>query len=144
MAAAAFWIALAAVLVANSWRSQRVESLRHETLRLLIQRDGKLDPAQLKDLLYPPHPPLPPGHPWAKRRPGEGYRVLRVFGTILMSAAFGVGALVAGIGIAQGEQNTIAAGIGAAVFVFLLGAGLFSASRFVAPPESQSGTPQET
>ena len=76
MAAAAFWIALAIVLVANSWRSARVESLRHETLRRLIEKNGTLDAATLKDLLYPPHPPhppLPPGHPWAQRRPGEGY-----------------------------------------------------------------------
>ena len=75
MAAAAFWIALAIVLVANSWRSARVESLRHETLRRLIEKNGTLDAATLKDLLYPPHPPLPPGHPWAQRRPGEGYRI---------------------------------------------------------------------
>jgi hypothetical protein len=142
MAAAAFWIALAIVLVANSWRSRHIEAIRHETIRLLIQKHEELDPEQIKNLLYPPHPPLPPGHPWAKRRSGEGYRVLRVFGTIAMIAAVGIGAMVAGIAMAKGVDAR-SAGIGVGLFVFLLGFGLFFASRHMPRPgEDDDGHPQ--
>jgi RNA polymerase sigma factor (sigma-70 family) len=39
MATAAFWIALAAFLIAGIWGSKHVESMRHETIRVLIQGD---------------------------------------------------------------------------------------------------------
>lgn len=140
MAAAAFWIGLAAVLIAGSWRKKSVEQMRHETVRLLIQRGGEIDEEQLKELIHPTPPPLPENHPWRRKPPpGLGYRALRAVGTILMVTALGLGAMIAGIGVTQNVVDAPLAGTGVAVFVLLLGAGLFIASRFLPPPTRETG-----
>lgn len=136
MALTAFWIALAAVLIANRWRQKNLEAMRHDTIRLLLETKGDMDFAQVKELLYPPRPPippLPPGHPWATFRPDARYKAMRSGGSILMFAAVGVGALIAGVGMARQRPEALAAAVGVASFIFLMGAGLFFASRFWAP-----------
>jgi hypothetical protein len=140
MALTAFWIALAAVLIANRWRHKHLEAMRHETIRLLLQTKGDIELAEVKALLNPPRPPppaLPPGHPWARFRPDARYKAMRSGGSILMFAALGLGALIAGIGIARDQPLVVPAAVGAAVFVFLLGAGLFFASRFWAHRDTE-------
>jgi hypothetical protein len=133
MALVAFWIALAAVLIAGSWRRKHLEAMRHETIRMLIQKEGPVNIEQVKELLYPRPAPLPAGHPWARvRTPTDTYRNFRMAGSILMISAFGVGALIAGIGLANGKDEVVIAAIGTIIFVFLIGAGFFFASRFVA------------
>ncbi len=89
LGAAAFWIFLAAIIVAGIWRKKHSEAVRHETVRLLIEKNQKLEDAQLKELLNPTPPPTPE---WLipKHKPGEGYRVLRIFGTILIFIALGL------------------------------------------------------
>jgi hypothetical protein len=136
MALTAFWIALAAVLIANRWRHKHLEAMRHETIRLLLERKGDMPLAEVKELLFPPPrpmPPLPPGHPWATFRPDARYKAMRSGGSILMFAALGVGALIAGVGMARQQPESLAAAAGVASFVFLMGAGLFFASRFWMP-----------
>lgn len=141
MAVAAFWLALAAVLIANRWRARHVEAERHATIRLLIEKDPHTDLGKIKDLLYPPPVPwvlpnqpwvLPANHPWMKGPDlDQRYRLMRVWGTILMIAALGPGALIVGIGLANGVSAAIPFGIGATLFCFLVGAALFFAARFV-------------
>lgn len=139
MAVAAFWIALAAVLIAGSWRKKSIEQMRHETVRQLILRDGEIDADKLKELLDPPRPPpLPEGHPWLRKPElGHAYRVFRVFGSILMIGSVGFGAVA--YAIAAAEAPTIAVVVGASVVLvtLLLGVGFFLASRFVPRPEVQ-------
>jgi hypothetical protein len=136
MAVAAFWIALAAVLIAGSWRSKLTEQMRHDTARLLIEKDGGLAEQQLKDLLNPPVRPLPEGHPWARKpEPGTGRKVLRVIGTILSASSIGVGGMVAGISYVNNEvraEDSAILGLSVGVCMLLVGLGLFLASGFLA------------
>lgn len=62
---AAFWIMIAAIVVAGDWLRARREALKHETLRLIIEKTGHVDEAQLKALFQPPTPGWlhePPNH----------------------------------------------------------------------------------
>jgi hypothetical protein len=153
MGAVVFWIAVAAVLVAGNWRKKNIEGMRHETLRMLIQKEAGLNPAQVNELLNPPPPPLSEGHPWARRRdPAERVRNMRIAATLLVIAGPGVGGLIASLGLAHvlgfaverqpGDSSVlIALGIGVAVCLVLLGVALFVAARYVRPaPNAIDGT----
>ena len=87
--AAAFWIFLAAIIVAGIWRKKHSEAVRHETVRLIIEKNQKIDEAQLKELLNPTPEP-PPEWLIHKAKVGTGYRVLRISGTIVMFLALGL------------------------------------------------------
>jgi len=133
MAVAAFWLALAAVLIANRWRARHIEAERHETIRRIIEKEPHVDLAKIKELLYPAPPPFV-CPPWMKKQEDdheEHYGLMRMWGTLLMIGAVGVGALIVGIGLAQGQSSAIPFGLGATVFVFLAGVGLFHSARFV-------------
>lgn len=142
MGVAAFWLALAAVIIAGSWRKKMKEQMRHETVRLLIEKGEPLDQEQLRELLNPTPPPLPAHHPWLRRHEApSGFKQFRMVGTILMIAAPGLAAMIAGIGFSEGTPRTVAAALGVGVFVFLLGVAFFFVSRFVAStgkPEHES------
>jgi hypothetical protein len=142
MAAAAFWIALAAVLIAGSWRRKLTEQMRHDTARLLIEKDGQLADQQIRDLLNPPVQPLPEGHPWARKpEPGSARKVLRVFGTILIVASVGIGGMVAGISYFNefGAEQSGVLGFSVGGCLLLVGLGFFLASGFLSrSPDSES------
>ena len=136
MGVAAFWIALAAVIIADQWRKKTKEQMRHETVRLLIEKGEAPDHEQLRELLNPTPPPLPPNHPWVRRPPGA-YKQFRVVGTILMIAAPGVAAMVAGIGYSQALPQALWVAAGVGLCMFMAGFALFFVSRFVAPTEKR-------
>jgi len=159
MATSAFWIALAAVFIASFWRKKNTEQMKHETVRLLIQKDGTVDPDMVKELLNPTPPPPPQWSPEVaamfglrKREPGESRRYMRVSGAILMIAGPGVGAMFAAIGLTRtfgitdnnditaGESSLlIAMGIGVTVALVLLGVALYTASQFLSKGPKEEG-----
>lgn len=139
MGAAAFWIALAAVIIAYHWHKKMKEQMRHETVRLLIEKGETIDQEQLRELLNPTPPtppPLPPNHPWLRPAP-SGSKMFRIFGAILMIGAPGVAAMVAGIGFAQALPQAVWAAAGVGVFLLTIGFAFFFVSRFVAPKEKR-------
>ena len=130
---AAFWIALAAVIISGRWLKARREAMKYDTIVRLAEKTGRIDEEQFK-LLFPPPGPLPP-HWFAPPPPGNGRMVLRVFGTILM---FTGGGLVLSIVLLQGYftpsmRQAAVGGFVTAIVLAFLGAGLFIAGRF-APP----------
>ncbi|HXS79388.1 MAG TPA: hypothetical protein VN818_03845 [Gammaproteobacteria bacterium] len=132
--AAAFWIALAAVLISGGYFQFRRERLRQETLLRLVERTGQLDEQQIK-AVFPPPPPMP-AHVWGPPEYPDGRRILKVFGTIVLSLAAGL-ASVACVMLAIGA--TLAQDIVQLSFVWsallaCVGIGLFVAARFVRPP----------
>jgi hypothetical protein len=121
--AAAFWISTAAVMIAVGWFASRSEAEKHETLRRLIEKTGTVDEEKWKELF---NPQSLPGH---LRSPGEGYRMLRVTGTIVMFGAVGLAVFFLLI-----DMPSTVSGMAIAAGVALFGAGLFFSSRFATPP----------
>jgi hypothetical protein len=127
---AAFWIMFAAIVLGGHWFRLRSEALKHETLRLLIEKTGKIDEAQLKALVQPKTPG------WLREPPsGAGYRTLRVLGTLVMSVALGLTVFFSILWQTGPERHDSAMmGFASAGVIALVGMGLFFASRFLPPP----------
>lgn len=126
---AAFWIFIAAVAVAGTWEKIRKNAEKHATLRTIIEKTGTVDEAKIKELFSQP------ANDWLKSTPGDGYRALRVGGTIIMGigAALAIFFLVMGqFSVISSHASTIGASIAAAV-VFV-GMAFFFSSRYAQPP----------
>ena len=137
LGAAAFWIALAAVLIAGSYFRWRREAQKQQTLLRLVERTGQLDEQQVKLLFPPPPPPGPlPPHWFAPPERDAGRQVARIFGTICLAVAVGLVILftiLRTFGTPPQQVNAIP-GFGAAAIVACVGVGLFVATRFMAKP----------
>ncbi len=111
--------------------------MRHETMRLLIEKNQNLDEEQLKELLSPCPNPTPFWVMQSLHKPGDAYKGLRAFGSIIMFIALGLCIAAVWVGSLRGTHDPTVVGIGIAVpIVALVGAGLFFASRFAAKPLS--------
>jgi hypothetical protein len=133
MGAAAFWISLAAFLIAGMYFRSRNEAAKHETLRQIVEKTGRVEEGQFKSLFDPP----PPNAFTRIPAPGGGYRALRVFGLLLMFIAAGLFiffTILGSSGAVQWYRAEI--GYGASSVVAFLGAGLFLASRFLPRPRA--------
>lgn len=132
MGAAAFWISLAAFLIAAMYFRSRSEAIKHETLRQIVEKTGQVNESQLKSLFEPA--------PTAFNRippPGGGYRAARIFGLLLMCIALGNTIMFIVIGWTGTQPwNRAAVGCAASAIVALVGIGLFLSSRFLVPPLS--------
>jgi hypothetical protein len=130
MGAAAFWISLAALLIAAMYFRSRSEAIKHQTLRQIVEKTGQVDERQLKALFEPPpnaFTRVPP--------PGGGYRAMRIFGLLLLFIAVGLCIFFTIFGWSGTQHwNVAAIGYGAASIVALLGAGLSLAARFLPRP----------
>ena len=137
LGAAAFWIALAAVLIAGGINSVRREKLRQETLLKLVEKTGQLDEQQVK-ALFPPPPPLPP-HVWGPPEYPDARRILKVFGTIALAGGVGL-AIFSWILLEIGApdlQGNAQLGFAWSGLIACLGIGLIVSARFVRPPIDQ-------
>jgi hypothetical protein len=137
MAIAAFWLAVAAFLVVGALNARRGYELKIETIRLMMEKGQKIDDALLRDLLTPPKWHSPPPGPV-----GQGYRTMRIFGTLALFIAPGLSLLLGVTGGYSGRADVEAAGIAAGVLLALVGIGLFVASRFLPRPLPEIGSPK--
>ena len=136
LGSAAFWIFLAAVVIAVNWRNRHREAMKYEMARFLIERNQRLDEKQVMDLLNPPPPPTPE---WLVHKPGYAYRGLRATGAAVMFVALGLALLALWRGILLGMHDRSVLEISTAVpLTAMLGAGLFFASRYCARPVSEN------
>jgi hypothetical protein len=140
LGAAAFWIALAAVLIAGGWHKVRREQIRQETLLKLIEKTGGLDEAQV-NVLFPP-PPIPHHWPPAPHRsdPGAARRVLKGFGAIVLSVAAGLVVfftVVTAFDAMPMRDGII--GFGVAGLIAAVGIGFFAAAKFATGQASLDG-----
>src|SRR6185436_7312872 len=142
--AAAFWIAVAAVLISGGYFQFRRERLRQETLLRLVERTGQLDEQQLK-AMFPPPPPLP-AHVWGPPEHPDGRRILKVFGTVALSLGAGL-AMFSWVLREIGElglQDNAELGFAWAALIACVGIGLIVAARFVRPPIKTQHVERET
>ena len=126
----AFWMFVAACVVAGTWEKIRRNAERHETFRRILEKTGTVDEAKLQELFNSSRLSSP-----ASSMPGGGYRVLRITGTILMILGAGMGAFFLIVGPIFHMPDEARAG--SLVFSFaglLIGFALFFASRFAQPP----------
>lgn len=133
---AAFWLAIAAVIVAWTWRRRHTEALRHETLRVMIQKNEVIDEKLLSEILNPPAP----DDEWRHvAKPGSAYRVFRFLGTLIMIASPGVGIItVLATYFEEGviEGDILApVGFGAGMVTLIAGLAFFVAARFLEKPQ---------
>jgi hypothetical protein len=141
LGAAAFWIALAAVLIANGVNRVRREKLRQETLLKLVEKTGRLDEQTIKTLFPAPSPPAPQAFCPPPRQP-DARRGVKIFGTIALSIAVGVAVFVT-IVWHYGPPAVTADGFfpvvpyAVAALIACFGIGLFVAARFVRPPPDE-------
>jgi len=126
--AVAFWIAVAAVIIATSWFKSRSDAEKHETLRRIVEKTGQIDETQFKTLFNDPNSLW---HP-KPSEPGEAYRALRVAGTIIGFAAMGL-AILFGVLLFDGRHDAII-GLGVAGIVAMVAIGLHVSTRFVTRP----------
>jgi hypothetical protein len=119
----AFWIAVAAVLIAGGWFKSRNDAEKHATLRTLIEKNGTVDEAQLRALFGPVA---------MQPRPGDFHAFLRVIGTIVMATAVGLLLFFTIYRQAVNQQDgTI--GLASTLIVAAVGIGFFLSSRWVDP-----------
>lgn len=139
LGAAAFWIALAAVLIANGWNATRRAADKQQTLLRLVEKTGQIDEEQLKLIFPPPQPSAwthlqPPSKP-----PGDGYHdgriAMKVVGTILLSIAAGLLILFTIVAIFSSgpvpDEGFLAFGV--VGLIAALGTGFFIGARFIYP-----------
>jgi len=131
METVAFWTTVAIIVVASHWFRTRREALKHETLRQIVEKTGRLEELQLKTLLES----ATPG--WLREPgPGSGYRMLRVLGTIVISVALGLTVFFSILWLTGTvPAGTALVGFASACLIAMIGAGIFFSSRFLpAPP----------
>jgi hypothetical protein len=138
MEVVAFWIALAAVIIAvavtSNISAQRSSQVKHETIRLMLEKGEKVDDKLLLELLKPAPPPK-------KRDPsGDIYRFMRVIGTLMLFAGPGVTAIVSLNGYMRDQPHTVVTGLAIGFLIVLVGAGLNYASRYLTQPGSRDST----
>ena len=135
MAIAAFWIAVAAFIVVGALNARRGYELKHETIRMMLEKGQKIDDALFKELTTPS---------WQTRLsspPGRGYRIMRVWGTMALFLAPGVALAIYLPGRVNGSVEQQAAALGIGIMIALIGIGLHAACRFLAPPPQRSNPP---
>jgi hypothetical protein len=139
LGAAAFWIALAAVLISGGWNKFRREQLKQQTLLRLVERTGQLDEAQVK-LLFPPlpqHSAPPHERPWwaAPPDPLAGQRALRGGGVVVVALAAGIALLSLALRHGtEGQQAVAMPWLGVSGLLVCLGIGMLVAARFATGP----------
>jgi hypothetical protein len=136
---AAFWLFIAAAVASSTWAKSRRESEKHETLRRVMEKTGKVDESTLKELFSAP---ASPDWDWMKSKPGDGYRALRIAGAIVMSIAGGIALCFLVLGqtaVIPRMGSVIGMSIACGFAVF--GLGLFVSSRFAEPPPDKGNGP---
>ena len=142
MDAAAFWIAIALIIVALILVRSRSEQLKHETIRRIVEKTGQVDEEQLRKLFQTHNHGQ--NHSWAQvPEPGYGYRALRILGVLTLVAAASLAAF-AGVMITTAPSLGGAEGVRfaddlwplfpLAVGIAIFGCGLFYCSRFLPKP----------
>jgi hypothetical protein len=89
---AAFWIFIAAIVVAGTWEKIRRNAEKHATLRTIIEKTGTVDEEKLKELFSARSFDSEPS------TAGAGYRMLRIWGIVVMGIAGGSAVLFTVVG----------------------------------------------
>jgi len=124
MVVVTFWIAIAVISIFGMHLARRTQELKHQTLRMLIDKGEKIDESLLRELLGPPGQA-------ARQSRQQTYTGLRIAAVILFCIAPGVMFLFFTIGEAAGKPGLQVLGLGVGALVALVGLGLRLGSNIV-------------
>ena len=128
LAGATFWAFVAALVFIGAWRMKKIETIRHETIRLLIEKNQIIDAETLTQLFRP--------HWIPSHESGNTYRMMKVAGTVVI--ALGLGLCMMGFCFAFLAEDKTALGFGGpAALLVILGAGIMFAARFMPRPPAK-------
>jgi hypothetical protein len=142
LGALGFWIFLAAVVVGGMWSEARKKTEKHETLRRIVEKTGTIDEAKWKELFKEA--------PSEEPKPGSGYRLTRVLGTIIMFGGAGIATCISiAMGLAKvfevqnllDDIDQIIPMLGVSAGIAMIGLGVFFSSRFCEPPSGSRNEP---
>ena len=112
-----FWGFIAACVFIGAWKRKKLETLRHETARLVIEKNSAIDPALLAQLLNP-------------HDRNQSHKMMKALGTIIIALGLGLWMMCLWFVFGVGNGSVLALG-GPATMVMVIGAGIFFAARFV-------------
>jgi len=127
IAGAFFWAFIAALVFIGAWRLKKIETIRHETARILIEKNPAVDSATLARVLYPRPENL---------KSGTAFRLMRVVGTIVVATGLGLWTMGLCFAFLAGDETALGLG-GPATLLMIIGAGIFFAARFVPRPPAR-------
>lgn len=131
---AAFWIAIAAIVISWGYFRSRSEAAKHETLRHIVEKTGQVEESQFR-ALFPPSPESL----WTPRSapPGTGYRAMRVIGTVIVYVAIGLAMLFTILWLSGVENSKhVYGGYAAASMVLFVGVGIFMGAKYLPKPNT--------
>ena len=127
IAGATFWAFIAVLVFISAWKRKKIETLRHETARLLIEKNPAVDAATLAQLFDPRLPGI---------EKGATHISMKTAGTIVI--ALGLGLCMMGLCFTFITGDRTALGLsGPAALLLVLGAGIIFAARFVPRPPAK-------
>ncbi len=126
MAWLGFWLAVATFIFVGAWNARKAYEVKHQTLRILLEKGEKIDALLLQQLMKPESKSI-----MRQSYPGEGYMMLRVMGTLSLFSAPAIGGVI----FLNHLDKTNA--IGLAFVLLMIGAGLHFSSRYVTQPPAK-------
>lgn len=131
----AFWLFIAACVLAGTWEKIRRNAEKHETLRIIIEKTGTVDEAKLKELFNS-------SASGDGSTPGESYRGLRIAGVIVMGVAAGMAVLFLVVGrFGEMSHRAYVGSLAISLAIAFLGMALFFSSRYAQRPPDRGDGP---
>jgi hypothetical protein len=125
--AVAIFTLMAIYVIVRAWKRKKIETIRHETARLLIEKNQAIDSAILTQLFNPPPPAI---------KPGSTYRIMKIIGTIVTAAGIGLWVMCIWFSYFTANKHLMAFG-GPAALLSIIGVGIIIAAGFMPHPTAK-------
>jgi len=123
-----FFTFLAACVIISAWKRKKIETIRHETARLLIEKSPAIDSALLAEVFKP----LSPSPKNKATRDG-----MKILGTIVVALGLGLWLMGLCFTFLVGDGQALGLG-GPGTLLMVLGAGIIFAARFAPRPDDKT------
>ena len=122
-----FFTFLAICVIVSMRKRKALETIRHETVRKMIESGQPLDWATVRQVL----------EPRTQVKPGIWYLIMRIAGALLLFVAVWWVCSTSWLNVV-GNFNAMLVFIGVPFLMVMIGVGLLYASRFVSPSPAES------
>ena len=122
-----FWVFIAFCVFIGFLKQKKAETLRHETARILIEKNPSIDPETLAQIINPAQ---------ADIKTGAAHRLMKITGTIVAATGLGLWAMCLWFVFVVGDVSVLGLG-GPATLVAFIGVGAIFAARFMPRPSAK-------